>query len=91
MFWLKVLAPQGATGQAATSPVGVDGKPVLSGAVLRHALLQAAASGGKPNPGLLLIEFRAADKPCLYRPSVELVGDTVTSSRLKPDSRYADA
>lgn len=68
------LAPQGATGQAATSPVGADGKPVLSGDVLRNALFPAAAGGGKPNPGLLAIEFRAGDKPGLYRPTVELLG-----------------
>lgn len=67
-------APQGAMGQAATSPVGADGKPVLSGDVLRHALFPAAAGGGKPNPGLLPIEFRAGDKPGLYRPTVELMG-----------------
>ena len=68
------VAPQGAMGQAATSPVGADGKPVLSGAVLRHALFPAAAGGGKPNQGLLSIEFRAGDKPGLYRLTVELVG-----------------
>lgn len=79
----------GVAGQAETSPVGADGKPVLSGSVLRHALFPAAAGGGKPNPGLLPIEFRAGDKPGLYRPTVELVGETVTSSRLKPDSRSA--
>lgn len=73
-------APQGATGQAATSPVGADGKPVLSGNVLRHALFPAASGGGKPNSGLLTIEFRAGDKPGLYRPTVALMGGTVTRS-----------
>jgi hypothetical protein len=68
-------APQSVTGQAAISPVGTDGKPVLSGNVLRNALFPAtAAGGGKPNPGLLPIEFRAGDKPGLYRPTVELIG-----------------
>ena len=67
-------APQGATGQAATSPVGADGMPLLSGEVLRHAGYPAAANGGKPNPGLLAIQFKAGDKAGLYRPTVELIG-----------------
>jgi len=67
-------APQGATGQAATSPVGADGKMVLSGEVLRSTGFPAAVGGGKPNPGLLAIQFRAGDKPGLYRPTVELIG-----------------
>jgi len=67
-------APQGATGQAATSPLGADGAPVLSGAVLRDAGFPAAAQGGKPNPGLLAIQFKAGDKPGLYQPTIELIG-----------------
>ena len=67
-------APQGATGQAASSPLGADGTPVLSGAVLRDAGFPAAAQGGKPNPGLLAIQFKAGDKPGLYRPTIELIG-----------------
>jgi len=67
-------APQGATGQAATSPVGTDGTPLLSGEVLRSAGYPPAAGGGKPNPGLLAIQFKAGDKPGLYRPTVELIG-----------------
>ena len=67
-------APQGAVGQSATSPLGSDGTPVLSGEPLRHSGYPAAAGGGKPNPGLLTIQFRAGDKPGLYRPTVELVG-----------------
>jgi len=67
-------APQGATGQAAASPVGADGKLVLSGEVLRSTGFPVAAGGGKPNPGLLAIQFRAGDKPGLYRPTVELLG-----------------
>lgn len=66
-------APKGATGQAATSPVGADGQPVLSGQVLRSDRFQAAAGGGKPNPGLLAIQFRAGSLPGLYRPTVELL------------------
>lgn len=67
-------APQGATGQAATSPVGADGMPLLSGEVLRHASYPAAANGGKPNPGLLAIQFKAGDKIGPYRPTIELIG-----------------
>ena len=66
-------APQGASGQAATSPLGADGKMVLSGEVLRSTGFPVAAGGGKPNPGLLVIQFRAGDKPGLYRPTVELL------------------
>lgn len=66
-------APQGAKGQSATSPIGADGKPVLSGEVLRSAAFPPAAGGGKPNPGLLPIQFRTGDKAGLYRPTVELL------------------
>ncbi|MBI2311467.1 MAG: hypothetical protein HYU77_03075 [Betaproteobacteria bacterium] len=65
-------APEGAKGQSATAPLGRDGKPILSGEVLRDA--KYPGGGGKPNPGLLLIRFRAGDKPGLYRPTVELIG-----------------
>jgi hypothetical protein len=47
------------------------GRPILSGAVLRDAKYPG---GGKPNPGLLPIQFRAGDKPGRYRPIVELIG-----------------
>lgn len=67
-------APQGATGQSATSPVGADGAPMLSGTVLRNAGYPPAAAAGKPNPGLLAIQFKTGDKPGLYRPTVELIG-----------------
>ncbi len=67
-------APKGATGQAATSPAGADGKPVLSGEVVRHAGFPAAGGGGKPNPGLLTVQFRAGSLPGLYRPTFELIG-----------------
>jgi hypothetical protein len=67
-------APQGATGQAATSPVGANGSPVLSGQTVRHAAYPPAAGGGKPNPGLLTIQFKAGSLPGLYRPTVELLG-----------------
>lgn len=67
-------APAGAKGQAATSPLGADAMPVLSGEVPRHGGYPAAAGGGRPDPGLLAVEFRAGDKPGLYRPTVELLG-----------------
>lgn len=67
-------ALQGATGQAATSPLGADGTPVLSGEALRHASYPPAAGGGKPNLGLLAIQFKAGSLPGLYRPTVELIG-----------------
>lgn len=67
-------APAGAMGQAATSPVGADGTPVLSGETLRDRAYPAAAGGGKVNPGLLAVNFKAGDKPGLYRPTVELIG-----------------
>lgn len=67
-------APEGAKGQSATSPRGADGKPVLSGEVLRSSAFPPAAGGGKINPGLLTIEFRTGDKAGLYRPTVELIG-----------------
>ncbi len=70
-------APQGATGQAAISPIGADGAPVLSGQTVRHAAYPPAAGGGKPNPGLLTIEFKAGSLPGLYRPAVELIGGNV--------------
>ncbi len=64
-------APAGAKGQSALSPVGRDGKPTLSGAVARHAKFP---NGGKPNPGLLPVQFRAGDKAGAYRPTFELIG-----------------
>ena len=66
-------APPGAKGQSATSPVGADGKPVLSGDALRNAAFPVAAGGGKPNPGLLLTQFRAGNKAGMYRPRFELI------------------
>lgn len=72
-------APEGAKGQAASSPIGEDGKPVLSGEAVRNPAFPAAAGAGKPNPGLLLVAFRAGDKPGLYRPGFELLnGNRVT-------------
>jgi hypothetical protein len=67
-------APPGATGQSATSPLDGAGRPVLSGTVLRDAHYPMAMGGGRPNPGLLTIQFKAGDKPGLYRPTLELIG-----------------
>lgn len=64
-------APAGAKGQSASSPLRSDGKPILSGQVMRD---EKFPNGGKPNPGLLAILFRVGDKGGLYRPTVELIG-----------------
>lgn len=80
-------APQGATGQAATSPLGADGKPVLSGEVLRHAAFPPAIGGGKPNPGLLAIQFKAGSLPGLYRPTVELIGGNSVQFTIEVSAR----
>lgn len=66
--------PQGATGQSATSPIAPDGTIMLSGEVLRNAGFTPQMGGGKPNSGLLAIQFRAGDKEGHYRPTVELIG-----------------
>ena len=63
-------APAGAKGQSATSPMGPDGKPILSGNVLRH---EKFPGGGKPNPGLLAVRFQTGDKVGAYRPTLELI------------------
>ena len=41
---------------------------------MRHAGFPAAGGSGKPNPGLLTLQFKTGDKPGLYRPTVELIG-----------------
>ena len=56
-------APQGATGQAASSPIGPGGAPMLSGQSVCHAAYPPAAGDGKPNPGLLTIQFKAGSLP----------------------------
>ena len=50
-----------------------DGNAVLSGQVPRSDRFRPAAGGGKPNPGLLTIQFRAGSLPGLYRTTVELL------------------
>ncbi len=64
-------APAGATGQAATSPLDAAGRPLLSGEVVRDAGHRMA--GGQPNPGLLVVEFRAGDLPGRYQPTFALL------------------
>ncbi|MDE2083182.1 MAG: hypothetical protein KGI90_17685 [Burkholderiales bacterium] len=80
-------APQGATGQAATSPVRPDGTPILSGEVLRDPAYPAAMGGGKVNPGLLTIQFKAGDKPGLYRPTVELISGNAYRFTIEVEAR----
>lgn len=67
-------APQGASGQAASSPTDTNGRQVLSGEALRNAGYPPAAGGGRPNAGLLTIQFKSGSLPGLYRPTVELIG-----------------
>lgn len=67
-------APAEARGQLASSPLGADGKPVLSGEAPRNPAFPPAAGGGKPNPGLLLVQFRSGDRVGAYRPTFELIG-----------------
>ncbi len=62
-------APQGATGQRASSPVGADGKPVLSG-----SLHGAAEYGGAKADGIMPVSFRTGSMPGEYRPTFELIG-----------------
>ena len=67
-------APPGATGQTIACPNGPEGKPVLSGDVLRSAKFPEAAGGGKPADGLLPIVFHSGDKPGPYRLKIEMIG-----------------
>ena len=65
-------APAGASGQAATSPRGADGAPLLSGQAVRDPGFPRG--GGAPVPGLLVIEFRLGSAPGAYQPTFELIG-----------------
>lgn len=40
----------------------------------RGAGFAASAQGGKTNPGLLTIQFKAGDMPGLYQPTLERIG-----------------
>lgn len=66
-------APQGATGQRAVSPVGADGKPVLSGLLPRAAMYPG---GGLKDNGITPVSFRTGNMPGEYRPTFELIGGT---------------
>lgn len=68
-------APQGATGQRAVSPVGPDGKPVLSGLLPRAAMYPG---GGLKDNGIMPVSFRTGNMPGEYRPTFELIGGTST-------------
>lgn len=70
---IVIEAPSRATGQAVSSPLGLDGKPILSGEMPRSTKFPAARGGGKPDRGLLPIVFRSGNIPGLYRPTVELI------------------
>lgn len=61
-------APEGATGQRATSPVDAAGRPLLSGQLTR--------ADGTPAPGILRVLFRTGTLPGNYTPTVELTGGT---------------
>src|SRR5712691_10448278 len=50
---IVIDAPPGATGHAVSSPVGPDGKLILSGEMVRSTKFPVARGGGKPDPGLL--------------------------------------
>lgn len=67
-------APAGATGQSATTPLNFDGVAVLSGEAPRHPSQPETSGGGKPQPGLMTVRFKAGSVPGLYRPSFELIG-----------------
>ncbi len=81
-------APEGAKGQAATSPVRPDGTPILSGEITRDA--GYPMGGGQPNPGLLAIEFRAGDRPGSYRPTFELEGGAAFQFTIRVAAPTAD-
>lgn len=70
---IVVDAPPGATGQAVRSPLSADGRLVLSGDMPRSPKFPPAAGGGKPDHGLLPIQFHTGNTPGVYRPTVILL------------------
>ena len=76
-------APEGATGQSATSPIGATGRPVLSG--------QIARADGTMAPGILRVIFRSGDRPGEYTPTFELSGGTATRLTIVATSAGAPA
>ena len=71
--------PSGARGQGISSPIGADGKPILSGEVVRSSKFPEAAGGGKPNAGLMPIVFHSGSKPGQYRLKIEVMGGNSTT------------
>lgn len=69
-------APSGAKGQSAASPVGADGKPILSGQLRPSPAYSIGSDGEGAIPGLLGVQFRVGDKAGPYRPTFELIGGT---------------
>ncbi len=67
---LVIDAPPGATGQAARSPVGADGRLVLSGNMVRSPRFPPEAGGGKLEHGLVPITFRTGNTAAVYRPRI---------------------
>ncbi len=60
-------APEGAKGQSAASPLGADGKPLLSGQLNGYGT-------AVPVAGLLPVRFTVGNQVGAYQPTFELVG-----------------
>ncbi|GGM21114.1 hypothetical protein [Deinococcus aerophilus] len=60
-------APEGATGQSALSPIGTDGKPLLSGQLSGYGTTVPVA-------GLLPVRFTVGNRVGAYQPTFELEG-----------------
>lgn len=78
-------APAGAKGQAATSVLGPDGTPLLSGEGVRHP--GYPTGGGAPVPGLLVVAFRTGDQPGSYQPTFELTGGNAVQFTIRAAAR----
>ncbi len=76
-------APEGATGQSATSPIGATGRPVLSGHIAR--------ADGTMALGILRVIFKSGDRPGEYTPTFELSGGTATRLTIVATSAGAPA
>lgn len=66
-------APPTATGQAVRSPGATDGRLVLSGDVPRSTKFPLAIGAGKPDHGLLPIQFRTGNMPGTYHATIILL------------------
>ena len=76
-------APEGATGQSATSAVGATGRPILSG--------QIARADGTTAPGILRVIFKTGDREGEYVPTFELAGGTAARVTIVATSGNAPA